>query len=87
MQDKTSEYNFNDIIIARNWLINNSLKVFTSNDYFSSFLTDLQLENKTIEEYLNEEKLISNISEDNIKDIINKLDVENVLTLRIVPKK
>ena len=84
---KAGSYNFNDIIIARNWLINNSLKVFTSNDYFSSFLTDLQLENKTIEEYLNEEKLISNISEDNIKDIINKLDVENVLTLRIVPKK
>ncbi|MFL1781384.1 Insulinase family protein [Candidatus Hepatincolaceae symbiont of Richtersius coronifer] len=82
--EKKLNYSFDDIKIAKNWMLNNQLKAFATNTSIASYLNHIQFREDSLNNYLLKIKTIQNINNDQIRNMLAKIDLDNILVIKLV---
>ncbi len=83
---KNKQYKFSDIMIAKNWELDNELRNFVNNDSISSYLNSFQI-NGNYKDIIRNREALNEINEKTMNDFTNSLDITNVAVIKIVSKK
>ncbi len=83
---KKGNYDFNNIIIAKEWMLDNNLRYFSNNSNISSYLNNMQFLGYSVDDIIKRNTLYKDISKDEFDQAINDINIEEITVIKIVKK-
>ncbi|MCL2566568.1 MAG: insulinase family protein [Alphaproteobacteria bacterium] len=83
---KNKKYNFKDIVVAKNWMLDNELRVFTNNRSIASYLNRMQFLGINLNRNAEFAKLYAAMTADNINQTLANIETNNMVIVKIVDK-
>jgi zinc protease len=84
---KQGKYDFNSVIIAKNWMLDNELRNFSSNSNISSYLNQMQFLGFSIDKTIATKKLYDYVRQDKINQVIADINMNEITVVKIVAEK
>lgn len=84
---KSGNYDFKNVVIAKNWMLDNELRNFSSNGNISSYLNQMQFLGFSIDKTIETKKLYDYVREDKINQVISDINMEAITVVKIVAEE
>ncbi|MDR2007843.1 MAG: insulinase family protein [Alphaproteobacteria bacterium] len=84
---KSQKYDFKNIVIAKNWMLDNELRVFANNRSIAAYLNRQQFLGIPLSRNAEFAKLYNNMTADNINQALLDINTDNMVIIKVVSKK
>jgi zinc protease len=82
---KNNKYNFKDIQVAKNWILNYQLNYFGNNHSIANYLNSSQFYNASLKDSSARYNIIQNVQNSNIDKLIDTIDFSKMLIIKTLP--
>ncbi|MDR0484834.1 MAG: insulinase family protein [Alphaproteobacteria bacterium] len=81
---KNQQYNIKDIIIAKNWMLDNELRYFSNNRNIAAYLNNMQFLGISLNRNAEYAKLYANLSSDKIDQLLKEINTYEITIVKVV---